>query len=114
MMARNSAPLCLTLVFTSLVGVLSLVSSTAHASSNLRLDGVTVDPIQYSAAAATYTGHPGNHHYTGPNLEPGVQAPGADLYGADLTLASLDHADLSGGHFFSADFSSADLHFANL
>ena len=93
------------------VGVLVAVgaASVANASSYLRLDGVTVDPIQYSA----YVGG-GNHSYAGPNLEPGVQAQLAQLGYADLTLASLDHADLNGAFLDYTDFTSADLSFANL
>ena len=85
-------------------------ASVANASSYLRLDGVTVDPIQYSAAS----GFSGNHFYTGPNLGPGVQAPGALLYGADLTLASLNHADLMQADVTEADLSGANLSGANL
>ena len=93
------------------VGAVLVVASVANASSYLRLDGVVVDPIQYSAGS----GSSGNHLYTGPNLEPGVQAPGADLSGADLTLAALDHANFSDAFFgWWADFSGADLSFANL
>ena len=92
-----------------LAGVMVLVASGAQASSYLRLDGVTVNPIQYSAASGS-----GNHHYTGPNLEPGVVAPGSFLDGANLSLASLDHANLSGADLNGTDLSSADLSFANL
>ena len=98
---------CFAFVGVVVLGVaVGAAASVANASSYLRLDGVTVNPIQ------SYYG--GNHSYAGPNLEPGVVAPGAQLGSANLILASLDHANLSGAWLDGADLSSADLSFANL
>ena len=94
-----------------LVAVLVLMASGAQASSYLRIDGATIDPIQYT--------HGGNHGYSGPNLEPGVVAPGADLSNANLYLswlsgANLSNADLTYSRLGLADLTNANLSGANL
>ena len=80
-----------------LAAVLVLMASGAQASSYLRLDGVTVDPIQSETPV-------GDHPYSGTNLEPGVWAPHAQLVEADLT-----NADLSGAYLRGALLSSSNL-----
>ncbi len=91
-----------------LAAVLVLMASGAQASSYLDIFGVVHDPIQYT------NGNPAPHHYSGPNLQPGVVAPFADLGGADLTNADLSGADLYWAAMTSVDLTNADLSGANL
>ena len=94
-----------------LAAVLVLMASGAQASSYLRLNGNTVDPILTTSGAV--------HSYSGPNLEDGANLIGANLSGADLTGARLDFANLAGadlsyGFLFGTRLSNADLSNANL
>ena len=119
-----------------LVGLLTLMGSeAAQAASYWRMDGVTVDPIQYKADY--YAGMPwlespfsGDHHYSGGSLYPGQELGNADLDGAelpdarlsgvyftgsvDLHDANLSGADLDGATLFSPQLGEADLTGADL
>jgi hypothetical protein len=85
---------------------LVLMAGGAQGSSYLQIGGNVVDPIQYT--------YGGNHHYSGPNLEPGAAAPGADLNNAILTGATLSGANFRLATLSGADLSGANLSFADL
>ncbi len=77
----------------TLVGLLTLLlaNSSADAASYRLTDGTIVDPIQLRNL-------PGDHPYSGPDLESGVESPGAELESAALDLADLAGANLDGAN----------------
>jgi len=83
-----------------LAAVLVLMASGAQASSYLRLDGVTVDPILTTGGAV--------HPYAGANLQPGANLAYADLSSADLCFANISGAELVGVRMDYADLRGAD------
>ena len=94
-----------------LLVLLVLTASDAQAASYLRIDGVTIDPIQNVSG--------GDNPYSGTNLGPSttlahVDLSGANLIGAVLNDAILTDANLSGTVLAAADLTGALLSAANL
>ena len=94
-----------------LLVVLVLIASSAQAASYLRVDGVTIDPIQNVSG--------GDHPYSGTNLGPSatladVDLTGANLLGVVLTDAIMTGANLTGTILAAADLAGAFLSSANL
>ena len=81
--------------------LLVLTASTAQAASYLRIDGVTIDPIQSVGG--------GNHAYAGSNLGPGVSVPNVDLSGANLIGVVLSDAIATGANLSDTVLAAADL-----
>ena len=80
--------------------VLFAAQGLASASSYLKTDNTTVDPIQKTAAAGG-----GAHSYSGDDLAPYADLRSADLRSAMLLYANLNGADLTGANLYYADLS---------